>query len=214
MEFLQKPPDWLVKSLPEGAVRDFVGGAGWNVVLGIAGFVLLLMLWLFVRSLFRRKPGKPARMPSLEEDLAQYPEPRPSTGDRQLRVEGVPVRMRLVVLAPTGHDADINVDEVEQMLERIVPGLGEMCKADKPRIKVWPRQLSYEGFTKHFQRNMLIPEREGEQSRWVLLGGRAKAGKQQIMLGLALQAVKPTPLGRRTVEAHEWPTVLRVRVRE
>jgi hypothetical protein len=214
MELLQKPPDWLVKSLPEGGARDFIQGSGWYLVLSVAGLIILLILWALLRSLFRRKEPEEVRLPNLEEDLSQYPEPKPSTGDRQLRVEGVPVRMRLVVVAPAGKDDEVHADDVERMLESVVPGLGDICKGDKPRIKVWPRQLSYEGFTKHFQRNMLVPEPAGMQSRWVLLGGRAKLGKQQIMLGLALQAVKPTTLGRRTVEAHEWPTVLRVRVRE
>jgi hypothetical protein len=214
MEFLQKPPEWLVKSLPEGGARDLVQGSGWYVVLGVAGLVLLLILWTFLVKLFRRKEPEEVRLPNLEEELSLYPELKPSTGDRQLRVEGVPVRLRLVVIAPAGKDDEVHADDVERMLESILPGLGDICKGDKPRIKVWPRQLSYEGFTKHFQRNMLTPESAGELSRWVLLGGRAKLGKQQVMLGLGLQAVKPTTLGRRTVEAHEWPTVLRVRVRD
>jgi hypothetical protein len=75
-------------------------------------------------------------------------------------------------------------------------------------------QLSYEGFAKHFHRNTITPEPEGELTRWVMVAGRAKLGKKQIMLGLALQAVKPTTVGRKTVDSHEWATVLRVRVRE
>jgi hypothetical protein len=215
MDFVQKPPEWLLKVVPEGAARDFVQGPpGWYVVLGVAGLIILLIFWLLVRGLFRRPPPAPEPAPSLEEDLSAYPEAKPSTGDRQLRVEGVPVRLRLVVVAPAGKDSAVHAGEVAGMLEEILPGLGEIYRSDKPSIKVWPRQLSYEGFTKHFHRNMLTPEPEGEQSRWVLLGGRAKLGQQQIMLGLALQAVKPTTLGRRTVEAHEWATILRVRVRD
>ena len=123
--------------------------------------------------------------------------------------------MRLLVIAPAGkHEAEIDEDEVEGLLERILPGLGQIYKADRPRLRIWPLQLSYEGFTKHFQRNTIIPEGEGELSRWVVVGGRAKLGKRQIMLGLALQAVKPTTVGRKTIDAHEWNEVLRVRVRD
>ena len=39
-------------------------------------------------------------------------------------------------------------------------------------------------------------------------------GKQQILLGLGLQAIKPTTVGRKTLKAHEWESVLRVRVRD
>jgi hypothetical protein len=34
------------------------------------------------------------------------------------------------------------------------------------------------------------------------------------MLGVALQSIKPNTLGRRTVDAHEWASILRVRVKE
>jgi hypothetical protein len=208
------PPDWLVKMIPEGSARDFVQGQGWYVILGIAALILLLILLRILKSLAPRKKKIEPVEPDLKENLATYPPPTPSTGDRQLRVEGVPVRLRLVVVAPAGQDADVDINEVEAMLERVLPGLGDICKGDRPRIKVWPRQLSYEGFAKHFQQNMITPESTGDLSRWIILGGRAKLAKQQIMLGMALLAVKPTTVGRRTVEAHEWPTVLRVRVRD
>jgi hypothetical protein len=203
----------LLSAVPEGA-RGFVQGPGWYVVLGVGGLIVLLILWLLLRNMFRGPKKEEVRMPNLEEDLSLYPELKPSTGDRQLRAEGVPVRMRLVVVAPAGAEGEVDIDQVEEMLEKILPGLGEICKGDRPRIKVWPRQLSYEGFTNHFQRNMLTPEGEGEMSRWILLAGRAKLGTRQIMLGLGLQAVKPTTVGRRAIDAHEWPTVLRVRVRD
>jgi hypothetical protein len=214
LALFKQPPDWLVKAVPEGGARDFVSGWGWYAILGGGGLIILLILWLLLRRMFRGKKKIEMREPNLEEDLSTYPDAKPSTGDRQLRVEGVPVRMRLVVVAPAGKHEDVNIDDVENMLDRVLPGLGDICKGDRPRVKVWPRQLSYEGFTKHFQRNMITPEAENEPSRWVLLGGRAKLGNQQIMLGLGLQAVKPTTVGRRTVDAHEWPTVLRVRVRD
>jgi hypothetical protein len=210
-----KPPDWLVKALPEGGARDFIQGWGWYAVLGVGGLIVLLILSMIFRKLFGGKTAaSEPRERNLEEDLSEYPPLTPSTGDRQLKVEGVPVRMRLVVVAPAGKDADVDADDVEAMLDKVVVGLGEIYRGDKPRVRVWPRQLSYEGFAKHFQRNMITPEGEGEPSRWVLIGGRVKLGKQQIMLGLGLQALKPTTVGRRTIDAHEWPTVLRVRVRD
>ena len=75
-------------------------------------------------------------------------------------------------------------------------------------------QMSYKGFATHFHRNMLVPEPEGEPTPWVIVAGRAKLGTQQVMVGFALQAIKPTTLGRLTLEAHEWDSKLRVRVRE
>jgi hypothetical protein len=214
MDILQKPPDWLVKAVPEGGARDFIENGGWYVILGVVALIIVRILYVMLRLLFRRDKGEAPKTTKLEEDLGTYPPLKPSTGDRQLRVEGVPVRMRLIIVAPAGKVGEVDGDGVEDLLERVVPGLGEIYRSDKPRVKIWPRQLSYEGFTKHFQRNMITPEGPGELSRWVLLGGRAKLGSEQIMLGLGLETVKPSSLGRRSVEAHEWASVLRVRVRD
>ena len=95
-----------------------------------------------------------------------------------------------------------------------MPGLGQICTADKPRVRIWPMQLSYNGFTTHFHRCTIVPEGDGELSPWVVVAGRAKLGKNQVMVGFALQALKPTSAGRLTLEAHEWESKLRVRVRD
>ena len=58
---------------------------------------------------------------------------------------------------------------------------------------------------------MLTGAEEGDQTRWVLIAGRVKVGKKQYMLGVALQTIKPNTIGRRTIDAHEWASVLRVR---
>jgi hypothetical protein len=74
--------------------------------------------------------------------------------------------------------------------------------------------VSYQGFATHFHRNTITGAKDGEQTRWVMVAGRAKLGKFQIMLGMALQTIKPNTVGRRTVDAHEWASVLRVRVKD
>ncbi len=214
LQVLQKPPEWLVKAAAGGGRPQLrARAAGLVCRTGCRRADCSAHLVADVPDGLRRQKKEGAATKPRRE-LSEYPPLKPSTGDRQLRVEGVPVRMRLVVIAPAGKDGEVDADDAEEMLERVLPGLGEIYRGDKPRVKVWPRQLSYEGFVKHFQRNMLTPEGEGEPSRWVLIGGRAKLGKQQIMLGLGLQAIKPTTVGRRTIDAHEWPTVLRVRVRD
>jgi hypothetical protein len=180
----------------------------------IAGLIVMLVLVAVVKLLFGRKKkvGDPK---DLTENLTEYPDlKRPSSGDRQLRAEGVPVRIRLIVVAPAGTASEIDVDELAEILEKVLPGLGEIYKNDKPRVKVWPTQVSYQGFATHFHKNMKTGAKEGELSRWVLVAGRAKLGKQQIMLGLGMQTIKPNTVGRRTVDSHEWANVLRVRVKD
>jgi len=81
-------------------------------------------------------------------------------------------------------------------------------------VRIWPKQLSYEGFTNSFHKHTPIPGGEREASRWVLVAGRAKLGGQSVLVGLGLQAAKPTTVGRKTLQPHEWPTVLRIRERE
>jgi hypothetical protein len=204
-------PKELVDQLPEELREYALYLFGGIVCIGL--FLVLLMLLAIAKFLFGGKSKKGAA-PKLVENLEEYPELKPSTGDRQLRVEGVPVRIRLVVVAPAGTLSEVDPDEVGAMLSKILPGLEEIYAKDKPRVKVWPKQVSYQGFANHFHRCMITGAKPGEQTRWVLVAGRAKLGKYQIMLGLALQSVKPNTVGRRTVDSHEWASILRVRVRE
>ncbi|MCI0378329.1 MAG: hypothetical protein L0215_12040 [Gemmataceae bacterium] len=207
-----KAPEWFRNLFPEGA-RNFGGTYGWYAVLIVVGLLLLLLLWAVLTRLLRRPPEKPTRQ-SFEEILNDYPDASPKSGDRQLRFEGVPVRLRLVVVAPSGTGSEVDQEEVEKMLDGVVPGLGEIYKEDLPRLRIWPTQLSHEGFANQFHRNMIVPEPENEPTRWVLVAGRARAGKRQIMLGLALQAVKPTTIARQFIDAHQWALLLKVRVKE
>ncbi len=216
MEFFRRPPDWLTRSAPEG-VRTFLENGGWYVVLGALGLIVLLLLWIILRGLgraFSRKQSDEEETPDLTEDLEVLPAAPPLTGDRRLTVDGVPVRLRLIVLAPAGRAYDINPAAVPQILDRILPGLGQICVDDQPQMRIWPFQLSYEGFANQFHNHMSVREKDNEPSRWVLLAGRAQFDRTQVMLGLALQSQKPTTVGRRRLDRHEWAGTLRIRTRE
>ncbi|MBX9678167.1 MAG: hypothetical protein K2X38_05335 [Gemmataceae bacterium] len=209
MDFFRKPPDFLNDALPQGA-RD-----SWTIIaIGLVVLAVLLLLGL-VTLLFRRGKKAPSiQEQNLEERLSTYPPIKPSTGDRRLLAEGVPVRIRLLVIASTGKASDFDVDNLAPLLEEVLPGLGDIYLADKPRVRVWPPQVSYDGFARHFHRMTIVPEGEGKQSPWVCLGGRVRVKKSQVMLAMALQALKPTTVGRRTLDSHEWASTLRVRVRD
>jgi len=215
MEILQKPPQWLVNVLPDAGKRLVEnGGIGWYVALGGAGLVVLLLLYVVLKGLFRRTPPEP-KDDDLTEHLEEFPALPPSTGDRRLLVEGVPVRLRLVVIAPPGAGAKIDVENINRLLNAVLSGLGDIAATDKPSVRIWPRQHSYEGFAKIFHNNTVLPDDEDESStRWVMLAGRAKISGKQYLLGLGLEALKPTTVGRKTLKAHEWASVLRVRVRD
>jgi hypothetical protein len=206
--------DTLLNFIPED-VRDLAPEWVWYATFGFAALVALLLalgVLSFVLRVFKGRPTHPG--PNLEERFAEYPPLPPSTGDRRLLVEGVPVRLRLVIVAPAGTESRFDPALLEKLLERVLPGLGGIFAADKPRVRVWPTQLSHEGFANHLHRNTIVPEGDGQLSKWVVVAGRARLPDCHVMLGLGLEALKPTTVGRRTIEAHEWASVLRVRVRD
>jgi hypothetical protein len=213
VEFLEKPPDWLVEALPP-ALRELLEQGGWWVLLGVAGLLALGLVLLLAQPFWRRRPELAAEADDLRENLAAYPPLPPSTGDRRLTIEGVPVRLRLVVLAPAGTGSHVEAAQVVQLLDQVRPGLGAFVVSDHPQVRVWPRQWSTQGFARLFHSRTPLPEGEGQPSRWVLVAGRVKTAQQSFFLGLGLEALNPTPLGRRTLKAHEWPAALRIRVRE
>lgn len=205
-------PGFLTDFLPQAArpYALYILGGSICVVL----LIVILLLAAVARFLFGNRAAKDVKQKNLEEDLTEYPELKSRSGDRQLRAEGVPVRMRLLVVAPAGTASEVDLDELPALLDDIVPGLGEIYQHDKPRVTEWPTQVSYQGFGNHFHRNMFTGAKEGEHTRWVLIAGRVKVGKKQIMLGMALQTIKPNTIARRTVDSHEWASILRVRVKE
>jgi len=217
MAFLDKPPEWLIDLIPEN-LRDYLDGAGWHIVLGVLGLVALVIVWAILRklsrALSRTRRTSAAVADELTEPLAKYPPLTRPPGSRRLTVDGVPVRLRLIVVAPAGHDYDINPDTVGKLLDRVVPGLSAIVADDQPRVRVWPTQLSHKGFAVTFHRSTPTGDPQGEPSHWVLVAGRAKVGSQSVLLGLALWADEPTTLFRRTLEPHQWLASLRIRGRE
>jgi hypothetical protein len=172
---------------------------------GGAGGVLILftIVWL-MRG--KRKHDPEA---GLSEKLAEYPPP-PAQGRLRLTVQGQPVRLRLVVVAPVGKKPISGDAAVEPLLDKVVRGLGEVARQDKPRIRVWPTQLSSAGFAPTFHRLTHKPEGPGRPSRWILLAGPARAEEQQLLLGLAVLADKNSKLDMLTLEPLEWVEALRV----
>ena len=145
------------------------GGVGVGVV-----FVLIVLVWL--------RGGKPAggTEHGLEETLASLPAPPGGARNYSLKVNNAPVRLRLVVIAPMGKKT---VGKVDAALEEIFAGLGEVSMDDKPRVRIWPAQLSAKGFANVFFRNTVSPDAEGRPSRWILLAGPARAGGMPVLMG-------------------------------
>jgi hypothetical protein len=179
--------------------------------LGVAVVVLAVVGFIAFKILTKKKPVDPDA--GLDENLAEYP-PAPKAGTHRLQFEGRPVRIRLVVLAPTGRATQITTDMAEGLLETILSGLGSTVQLDRPRIKVWPPQLSLDGFAPTFHRHVQTPEPAGKPSRFTLVAGPAKAGAKQVLLGLALETKEPSTRGLVRMSPTQWPETLRVQVVE
>lgn len=214
MEMNDNPLQPLVDLLPPGEARDFLSGPGGWVVLGAAALVVLLALGAVLGRLARLLLGRRSAPPpdpdrALEEDLAEYPLPGP-LGPRRLTVEGVPVRVRLVVVAPMGRENYIDSNALELLLDQVVHGLADVLRYDRPRIRLWPPQLSSQGFALKFHRLTRRPEPDGRPSHWVLLAGQTPARPRPLLLGLAVWANEANYIGRLTLEPVRWADLLRV----
>jgi hypothetical protein len=198
--------DRLQELLPDGV-------PAWAVVAGvglIVVVVLLLLLRRLWRALFRREKALIAWDRELDIDIDECPLPARPPGERQLTVYHQPARLRLVVVAPVGREGDVDATAVEKLLDRVVPGLGAAMQADRPRVRIWPAQMSHHGFTVSFHRHTPKAALRGEPSRWVLLAGRAQIGRKQLMIGLGLWSDEPTTIDRVNLEPHQWLDVLRL----
>jgi hypothetical protein len=174
-------------------------------VVGGALLLLLLSLIFWLRR-GKRPPIDPEA--GLIENLGDYPPAGP--GPQRLLLHGQPFRLRLVVLAPLGKRPLPTNGAVEPLLDQVLRGLGDIARQDRPRIRVWPPQLSYQGFALTFFRLTRRPEPAGKPSPWLLAAGPVRAGGQQFLLGLALCGDGPTALGNLSLQASEWSEIFRV----
>jgi hypothetical protein len=206
-----KPPQWLMDLLPQ-AGRDFLEGGGWYLVLAVIAVLVLVVVGLLLLSLAKMFARKgPAPQPDLRENLAEYPPAPGRPGPHRLSVEGYAARVRLVVIAPMGKQATVTAEQAENLLEHVQHGLANICRQDKPRVRVWPPQLSVEGFGHQFHRHTMKPEREGQPSHWALAAGKARVGQSYILLGLALQTDEEQTLPPLMLEPKQWNEVLRIK---
>jgi hypothetical protein len=181
------------------------------VLAGGCALLLIVLVLVFRRLLQRRRVQ--AKDTKLVERLAEYPPPPPlQNADKRAAVHNLPVRFRLVVAAPLGREAEnMPMEDVDFLLDGIVPDLPAHAKADLPRIRVWPTQLSHQGFIAAFRRNTQLPHPEARSSQWILLVGKVLFEGKPFGLGLALLADKVNTLGTIVVQhPHEWMGILRI----
>ena len=174
---------------------------------GAAAIVVLITLALIWRVFAKRK--KPDGSGDVADFHLALLAPAPAIDRPPLLFEGQPVRLRLVVLAPPGRNADLTPAMAEGILQSIFYGLGTAFRSESPHVQVWPPQLSQTGVAPIFFRRVARPEPAGAPSRWILVAGPARAGTRIVLLGLALEVGEPSPRGNVRVKVEQWSDKLR-----
>jgi hypothetical protein len=213
MYYIKQTLDPLIQLLPPG-IREY-----WLLIFLFVAVLALLPVARYqrqLRTLVVRQfaPRVPRPQPKLEEDLEALPALQTAPGQRRLLVEGVPVRLRLVVLAPLGKLESVSESAVEEILTQVLFGLGSIYRLDKPLVRIWPAQLSHHGFSVLFHRNMRKQEPDDQPSRWVLLAGTTPPRPRPVLLGLSLWADAPTMIGKRQLDPGQWTTALTIQTLE
>jgi hypothetical protein len=193
-----------------------------GVVLTVVAVIALVMLAKTFRSLSRllymvvgtltRRKRRAAESPVAPEiDLAALAPTGPPASGPTLHAYNVPMRLVVLVLAPVGRGSALPAtDELSRIVDQIVPGLFELAQAHQARIKLWPPQLSAQGFAAALFANLPLPGHRGKGTPWCAIAGRFVAGEQSYLAGVVLRAATPNSLGQITL-AHEaqWLEVMR-----
>ncbi|HQR08815.1 MAG TPA: hypothetical protein PLN21_18485 [Gemmatales bacterium] len=193
-------------------VQDFIAtDEGRWAIVGVVGAVVFLLILNSALKRWRRGQHQQANLELLEDMATFAPAPPLPAQERPLVLYGLPVRVRLIVLGPLGKDAgELQEQDVGPVVEQIVPGLKDRLQVDLPRVRLWPNQLSHNGFVAAFRRNTQLPQSDDRIKRWVIIVGKVLRDGSPVAVGLALQSNEANTLGPVVLQhAHQWMEILR-----
>ncbi|QVL30541.1 hypothetical protein KIH39_16990 [Telmatocola sphagniphila] len=195
--------DQVAKKL-ESAAQD----PEYLTYIGIAVAVILVIVVLVK---FFGGPRTPPDLESgLRENLKEFPPP-PAAGQRTLIFNGLETRIRLIVVAPQGKQKQtITAQDVPNLMGDLLRGLQSVVKSDKPRIKVWPTQLSIDGFAPTFHRLVASPDADKAKSKWIRIAGPVKIGGINYLVGMALWSAEATKIGKVIMQPTSWGSDLSI----
>jgi hypothetical protein len=204
--------DPVTRHLPE-SVQNFLDEDGWWWIFG--GCAILALLWvrsilLRVRRAVRRARKRRRRRPRVatvikREDLVRISEGFTEEGPHRVVVQGIPARLRLVVLSMgTKGGGGLSAEMLDRVLDWIKSGLAEVGSSDNPGVRVWPPFYSADGFATALQTNVPLPEPKGSKSHWVVLAGAVRMGRLIVHVGLLLYAEEASNLRFVKVKNERW----------
>ena len=185
------------------------------VVMALAVVVFLLLLAVFILLIMtaRRRQRLPSSPNDLTIDVSQLPAGGPPGEGPTLEFYGMSVRLVVVVLAPAGRNAQLPPEnKLASVLDDLSPGLSSVVLSHRPVLRMWPSQLSTQGFVHALFNNLQLPGDRGKGTPWCCAAGRFDAGDQQLLAGILCAADKPNSLSQVTIaNVGQWIEVVRVK---
>jgi hypothetical protein len=180
--------------------------------------IIAVAAFLVIAAIALRRFGWPWKSsPAAEERSPPEPLPLitegPTGNGLHIYLHGVRLRPAIVVIAPVGRGSPLpQAEELPAILEQVVPGLSRVLTTQSAKIKLWPPQLSVQGFVQAFFTHYRLPGDRGKSTPWCLAAGKIEAGGRPLLLGLALAAAAPNSLSQFVVQHEaEWPRLLEIR---
>jgi hypothetical protein len=209
-DFLQP----VTKHLPVPA-QDFLNAGGWPAIL--LGGTLLALYWPRIHRgrkhhVHHHQKHHPTNGSQPRDQLALIGDAMTTLGPRQITVNGMPARLRLVVMAPASRKTTAMPTEAHaELLEAILPGLQEIATFDFPRVETWPDHQARDRFRATLEKSVKFPERIGEPSPWIIVAGEALLPQGPVHWGLGLYTNEPTAYRIIEVPSGQSASILGIR---
>jgi hypothetical protein len=180
-------------------------------LVGVALLVLVVLVFLTRRvvKLFRKPKDISLVDPLRVVDLSAEPLGKNERTD--LKVHNLPARLGVVVLAPLGRLDLPDDEEIPNILDGLVPGLGKFVADDTPIVRSWPNQVSVGGFANNLALHMQVGGKDLTETPWCLVAGKTRRPDGLLLVTLALAAEASNRLGVvRLDDESQWMQAIQV----
>ncbi|MGB0654223.1 MAG: hypothetical protein ACPGMQ_02180 [Pirellulales bacterium] len=199
----------LVGALQRSIDLLFNTQSGRLVGVALLVFIVLVFLTRRVVKLFRKPKEISLVDPLRVVDLSAEPLGKNERAD--LKVHNLPARLGVVVLAPLGRLDLPDDEEIPNILDGLVPGLGKFVADDTPIVRTWPNQVSVGGFANNLALHMQVGGKDLTETPWCLVAGKTKRPDGLLLVTLALAAEASNRLGVvRLDDESQWMQAIQV----